>query len=220
MDIGRAFRAVFDDPAWVVKLGVAFLFEILVVTGPAVIGYFMQYIHNVAEGHDTPLPDWGGFGTYWVRGVVVILAAIVYVIVGLLLFIIGIIPALILLQGGVIEYAMTGQAGSLFALGTVWRRIAAHSQFWLAWAIGIGLGIVVSIVGTPFSSADSAVVRTVGALIGALLGLYTAVVTQHLYGQYARFAYGYAPVPAPQQQTHTGYPPGAPTSPGGPTPAH
>ena len=103
MDIGRAFKAIFDDPQWVVKLLLFFVFEILVVTSPAVVGYSMQYLRNVSEGHDTPLPDWSGFGQYWVRGLLVFLAAFVYVIVGLLLLVIGIIPALITLEAAVVE---------------------------------------------------------------------------------------------------------------------
>lgn len=200
MDIGRAFTAVFEDPKWVAKLLLAFLFEILIVTAPAVLGYFLQYLRNVAEGHDTPLPEWGGFGTYWVRGIVVILVAIVYVIGGLLLLIVGVIPAIITLQATIVEYTRTWRVGSLFAIGSVWRRITSHTEFWIAWGIQIAMGIATSIVTTPFSSAQSAGASALGGLIGALLGLYTGIVSQHLYGQYARLAYA----PGAQAQPQPG----------------
>jgi hypothetical protein len=218
MDIGRAFRAMFDDPAWVGKVLLALLFQVLVVTGPAVLGYYLQYIRNVAEGRDVPLPEWSGFGTYWVRGILVILAAIVYVIVGLLLFVIGIIPALITLQGAVIEYAMTGRAGSLFALGSVWRRITTYSQFWLAWILAIALGVAVSIVTAPFSAAHSTTVNAIGGILGVVLGLYVGIVSQHLYGQYARVAYVLAPSRA-APTVSGGYAPPPPSG-GHPTPSH
>ncbi len=213
MDIGRAFQAIFDDRAWVSKLLLAFLFEILVVTSPAVVGYFIQYIHNVAEGHDTPLPEWGAFGTYWVRGILVILVAFVYVIVGLLLLIVGVIPALILLQASIIEYAMTGRAASLFALGAVWRRITTHTQFWIALGITLGMGVATSIVTSPFSSARSAGASALGGLLGALIGVYTGMVSQHLYGQYARVAYGRTAPPAPSESGPESVPPAASSGP-------
>jgi hypothetical protein len=209
VDIGRAFKAIFEDPSWPVKLLLAFVFEVLVVTGPAVVGYFLQYMRNVAEGHDVPLPEWNAFGTYWVHGLLVILAAIVYVFVGLLLFIIGVIPAVILLQAAVVEYAMTWRGGSLFALRTVWRRVAAHTEFWTAWLIALAMGVVSSAITSPLTSAHNSAVNGLGGLIGAAIGLYTLAVSQHLYGQYARFAYGYAAPTRPQQPAPGGYVPPA-----------
>ncbi|HEY3318819.1 MAG TPA: DUF4013 domain-containing protein [Coriobacteriia bacterium] len=212
MDIGRGFKAVFEDPQWVMKLGLALVFEILVVTAPAVIGFWMEYLRNVASGDDR-LPEWGAFGTYWVRGLLVILAAIVYIIVGLLLLVVGVIPAMILFQAAVVEYAMTGEAGSLFSIKTVFRRIMNTTSFWLAWAVGLGLGVAINIVTSGFSSSDSSGARLLGSVIGAILGIYVAAVEFNLYGQYAREAYGL--VPAPAQAVGGGY---APPPPPPPTP--
>lgn len=202
MDIGRSFRAMFEDPHAASKLLLALLFSILVVTGPAVIGFWLRYVKNVAEGRDGVLPDWSGFGTYWVRGLLVILSSIVYVIVGLILLIVGIIPALITLQAAVIEYAMTEQAGSLFAIGTVWRRITTVTSFWVAWLLAIALGIGASAITSALAAPDSSALRGLGFVVNAVLSLYVSLVSAGLYGQYARQAYVFGPpvgaVPPPQ----------------------
>jgi hypothetical protein len=213
MDVSRGFKAMFGDPKWALKLLLALVFSILIVTGPAVIGYWMRYVRNVAEGHDDVLPEWNEFGTYWVHGVLVILAAIVYVIVGLILLVIGIIPAVILLQAAVVEYAMTEQAGSLFALRTIWHRITTTTSFWVAWVIGLGLSVGVNVVSSVFTTPNSAASRSLGFIIGAVLGLYVSFVEADLYGQYARDAYGLTTSPG-TQPPHGAYPP-PPPSPGG-----
>jgi hypothetical protein len=214
MDITRSFKAMFEDPEWVTKLLLAFVLSVLIVTGPAVIGFWMRYVRNVAEGHDDVLPSWNEFGAYWVRGLLVILAGIVYVIVGLILLIIGIIPAVILLQAAVVEYAMTEEAGSLFALRTIVRRITTTTSFWLAWVIGLGLSIAVNIVTGVFNASGSSGPRALGFIVGAVLGLYVSFVEANLYGQYARDAYG------PSAATGGAYhPPGAYPPPPPPPPA-
>jgi hypothetical protein len=224
MDISRAFRAVFDDPAWPGKLLLAFVFEILIVTFPAVIGYFAQYIRNVAEGRDVPLPEWNAFGTYWVRGLLIFLVGILYIFVGLLLFGIGVIPAVITLQAVVVEYAMTWEGRYLFAMRTAWRHIVGYPQYWIALLISFALGVAVSVVTSPFSGARSAAAAAVGGLISAILGLYVSLVSQHLYGQYARLSHGFAAPPSPAQPTTGGYapppPPPQPPSGGFPAPGH
>lgn len=213
MDIQRAFKVMLEDPNWVTKLGLAFVFQVLVVTSPAVIGYYMQYMRNVSQGQDAPLPEWNDFGGYWIRGFIAGLAALAYVIVGLLLLIIGIIPAMILFQAAVVEYAMTQQAGSLFSVGTIWKRIMAHSEFWTAFAVSVALGFVTSMVTNPLTGADSAVVRIVGGLLASALAVYAGIVTGNLYGQYARGAFGVAPAAAPAAPPMSPAPPAPPTMP-------
>lgn len=195
MDIGRSFTAGFDDQQWVTKLLLAFLFSILVVTSPAVLGFWMRYLRNVAEGNDGVLPEWNDFGTYWVRGLLVILAAIAYTIVGLLLLIVGIFPALITLQAAVVEYAMTDRPGALFAIGSVWRRITQSSDFWVALGVGFLLGAVANSITGGLTTADSSSLRALGGVLSAATSIYVSLVGNHLYGQYARRAYatGVAP---------------------------
>lgn len=215
MDIGRAFRAPFEDPQWPLKLLLAFVFPILIVTGPAVIGYWIRYVRNVAEGHDDVLPEWNDFGAYWVRGVLVILVGILYVFVGLLLFGIGVIPAVILLQAVVIEYAMTERAGSLFALGTVWRRITTATSFWLAFVLSFALSFAQVIVSGALSAPASSAAKGLGFFVGAVLGLYVSFVEADWYGQYARQAYAQSVAATGAYRPPGAYTPPPPTPPGG-----
>lgn len=95
MDIERALGAPFKDPKWHVKSAWAGLWTILFVTAPAVTGYSLDYIWNVAHGHETPLPEWdGGFGRYWTRGLMVWVAGFVYFLPALVLMIVGMAPLL------------------------------------------------------------------------------------------------------------------------------
>ncbi len=222
MNLERAFKAMFDDPKWVTKLLLAFVFEILIVTGPAVGGYWLQYMRNVARGQDTPLPEWDRFGTYWVQGFMVFVAAMVYIVVGLLLLIIGIIPAAILLQAAVVEYAITERVGSLFALGSIWKKVTTYTSFWTAWAVGLGLGVVINVVTGIFRAGSNTSFTALGSLIAVVLGLYTLAVESHMYGQYAATAYGLARTDAigyPPPQTAYAPPPPAPGGYAPPPPA-
>ena len=95
MDISRAFGAPFRDPRWAAKAAWAGLWTALLVTVPAVSGYHLDYIRNVAHGQDQPLPEWKGqLGRYWVRGFLLFLGIGIYVLPAVLIVLIGLIPAL------------------------------------------------------------------------------------------------------------------------------
>lgn len=66
MDIGRAFRFVFDDPRWFTKLLIGGLLAIVPIVNFfgifAVIGYALRLTRRVMDGYDTPLPEWDDLG--------------------------------------------------------------------------------------------------------------------------------------------------------------
>jgi hypothetical protein len=65
LDLGRAFRFVFDDPEWVKKILIGGLFTLLgaVLVGVFfVAGYGIRLIRAVAAGARDPLPDWDDLG--------------------------------------------------------------------------------------------------------------------------------------------------------------
>jgi hypothetical protein len=93
VDIQRAFKAPFADQKWFVKSLWAGLWAGLGVTAPAVAGYTLDYVRNIAYGYETPLPEWNReFGRWWVRGFLVTIAAMIYMLPAFLLLAIGFVP--------------------------------------------------------------------------------------------------------------------------------
>lgn len=103
MDVNRAVSAPFKDFDWPTKVALGGLWSFLGITGPAVYGYMIEYIRNVASGHDQPLPDWHDFGGKWVKGFLAGLAGLLYAL-----------PALVLFGAGVaVVFTRTAAAGAL-----------------------------------------------------------------------------------------------------------
>lgn len=88
MDLGRAFTYAFDDQEWAPKLlisaGVAFA---SIITAPllvgfvgiaALLGYTVELIRNLRDGHPTPLPRWDRYGDKIRSGANVLTAVVVY----------------------------------------------------------------------------------------------------------------------------------------------
>lgn len=159
IDLGRAFKAPFDDKDWLSKTALGLLWGLLVVTAPAVSGAQLEYIRGVSRG-DERLPDWNDFGTKWVEGFMVILAGILYF---LPVFVIGalfVVPVAttVALGGG----SDSGQLlGGLFAGG-----------FCLYWILAIVYSVAVSVL---FSAAmtNYAMKRSFGAFFefGGIMAL-------------------------------------------------
>ncbi len=85
MDIGRSFTFMFDDEKWIEKIAIGGLLFLTVAiplvnifTGLVIIGYTLRLLRNVAAGDPTPLPAWDDWGGDWMRGLMVVLAAIIY----------------------------------------------------------------------------------------------------------------------------------------------
>jgi hypothetical protein len=85
MDLGKSFTFMFDDDKWVQKLAIGGLlilvsiiplvniFTLLVVTG-----YTLRLLKNTADGQKMPLPDWDDWGGDWIKGLMIILASLIY----------------------------------------------------------------------------------------------------------------------------------------------
>ncbi len=85
MDIGRSFTFMFDDEKWIEKIAIGGLLFLTVAiplvnifTGLVIIGYTLRLLKNVADGDPTPLPAWDDWGGDWMKGLMVVLAAIIY----------------------------------------------------------------------------------------------------------------------------------------------
>jgi hypothetical protein len=88
VDIGRAFSYAFDDPEWASKLSIlAIIAFASVITSPLVIGlvgwalllgYYVELVRNLRDGHPTPLPRWDKYADKITLGASVLTAAFVY----------------------------------------------------------------------------------------------------------------------------------------------
>lgn len=88
VDLGRAFTYTFDDQEWAPKilisagiaLASAFTAPLLVgfVGLAALLGYQVELIRNLRDGHSTPLPRWDKYGDKIRSGANVLTAVIVY----------------------------------------------------------------------------------------------------------------------------------------------
>ena|GEM_PF-5426331 len=110
MDLGRAAKAPFEDPEWLLKLGAGIgsgwlllsLIGLLrslpvlffVMAMPLLCGTQVEYIFNVGTGGEV-LPSLGSFGKKCVDGFMVGFAVFVYALPITILFAIMLLPALL-----------------------------------------------------------------------------------------------------------------------------
>lgn len=80
MDVGKSLRFVFDDKDWISKLLVGLLVSIVPILNFAFLGYTVRLLRNVREGILYPLPDWSDIGDYFVKGLILVVVIIIYMI--------------------------------------------------------------------------------------------------------------------------------------------
>jgi len=78
MDIGKSFTYVFEDPNWIMKVLIGGIVSIIPIVNFAAIGYMLTTLKNVADGQAQPLPEWGNFGDYFMKGLYAFIGILVY----------------------------------------------------------------------------------------------------------------------------------------------
>ncbi len=68
LDLKENIVSPFSDPAWIQKTLMGIAAQLLVVTGPALVGYMFSIIRQTANGEDEKLPEFDDFGKLWVSG--------------------------------------------------------------------------------------------------------------------------------------------------------
>ena len=149
MDIGKSFTYVFDDENWVQKLvigGLLLLASVIPVvnifTALVVLGYSLRVLKNVGEGSDRPLPDWDDWGGDWVKGLMIILAALIYSIP--IWIVSGLSSAVSYFATGSAGYSSYADPGALG--GMVGLCIAAMSCLSGLWGLAIGIVLPAGII--------------------------------------------------------------------------
>ena len=223
MDVGRAFKFVFDDPRWLLKLLIGGLFsvaagflnfipvlgQVVAVAGGLVFtGYTLKLVGRVMDGYDTPLPEWddiGGLLGIGLKGFVVQLGwSLPLIVLGLVVL----LPGIAAENGGLIAFGSL--VFLLLALATAVIAPAGLGRLAATGSIGEGLRIrlILEMVRNNIGDYVLLALAAVGAvligaagfivfLVGGLVTLpYALLVIAHLTGQAYFRSTSTLPVPA------------------------
>jgi len=208
VDIGKSFGYVFEDDKWVTKVLIGGLVSLIPIVNLAVIGYALRTLKNVAEGQERPLPEWDDFGTFFVKGLLAVVAVLIYSIPVILLSALGGIISGIASSGG---QDVSGAAGlcvaSLSCLSVLYAIVlalwlpataveyamagdfGAFFRFGEAWGLishNLG-GYIVALVIAWLASMIAGLVGAVLCLVGTLFtSFWATLVAVHLLGQLRR----------------------------------
>lgn len=209
MDIGTAFGYAFEDEDWIVKIliGALFVFLTPLLVGiPFVLGYVVDTVRNVMAGEPRPLPEWSDLGGKFVKGLILSVVAIVYMLPVILLACLlgsvsvvagngdgdamrgailctqclaslwGLLVAAVF-PAAVIRYAESGEFSAAFRFGEIFSLIAANVGNYV---VAVLLGWVASVI---------AGFGTILCIIGVFFtAFWSYLVMAHLWGQVGRRA--------------------------------
>lgn len=86
MDIGKSFSYVFEDQQWLKKVLIGGIINLIPIVNFAATGYWLEETKRVYEGRDLPLPEWDNFGGYFMKGLVTVVATLIYSIPAILVY--------------------------------------------------------------------------------------------------------------------------------------
>lgn len=213
MDVARSYGYVFDDENWIVKVLIGGLLNLIPIVNLVTTGYSLQALRNVAEGRELPLPEWSDFGDYFVRGLLVVVAAFIYGIPLALLSLISLgffglngdrgvgslavcgaalaclasvylLLLLLWLPAAVARYALAGDFGAFFRFDEIGRLITRD----------VG-GYIVALLAALLAAIIAGIVGGILCGVGAAFtSFWAGLVFAHLFGQFARRSAGATPV--------------------------
>ncbi len=216
MDIGKSFGFVFEDEDWVTKILIGGLVNLVPIVNLANTGYSLRVLRNVAAGSERPLPEWGEFGDFIVKGLLVAVAGLIYAIPLLLLVALTAIVSAIGgagassaagatqdTTGGIVGLCVAAiacvevlyalllalwlpAASVKFALSGEFGAFFRFGAIWAFIARNLG-GYIVALLVSLLAAIVAGIVGGILCGIGALFtGFYAMLVYGHLFGQLAR----------------------------------
>jgi hypothetical protein len=220
MEIGKSFSYVFDDKDWVKKVLIGGVLNIIPIVNFIPAGYGLRTLKNVADRKDKPLPEWDDFGGDFVKGLLVVLAALIYTIPIFVIQLISVAISFVLGNGG--NSSDASGAASVCLLGisclaTLWGIVegvvlpAAMIKFGTTGQFGsfFRFGEIFALIRDNLGNYIVAILLTVGAAIvasvvgGILCGIgifftefWATLVAMHLFGQLAQGAAPAAAAPS------------------------
>ncbi len=182
MDIGKSFGFVFEDEKWVTKVLIGGLVNLIPIVNFATVGYGVRALKNTADGEERPLPDWGEFGDLFVKGLMVVVGALIYAI-----------PIFLLTAMAAIVAAVAGSGSNQDAVsGVLSLCTAGLTCVQVIYSILLGLWLPAAVVGYAmtgefaaffrFGEIWSFVSRNVGGYIVALVVAWLASLAASIVG--------------------------------------
>lgn len=207
LDIGKAFTYMFEDENWITKIllgGVFVLLSFILIGIPFVTGYAVEVVQNVLAGRPRPLPEWSNLGDKFIKGLVLIVALIIWFIpAGFIMLIASIFQGV----GGARDGGVLNAIGFLFncistiyqiavafILPAIYIKYAEQPEFGSAFKINDFISMVTNNIGNYIVvfvlSIAAGIIAAFGFIafcIGIIFTSFWAnLVTAHLYGQLGR----------------------------------
>lgn len=204
MDIARAFTYVTEDENWQNKTVITLVIGVIPLINLAAIGWMLDLINNMLDGQQKPMPDWDDlsnqFVDRWSRGLMVAIAAVIYIIpliviaicLGILVAALGggLLRVLISLVAtayvalmwlplsiGMMRYARTRDFNHFLQFGRNISLAQEHLSTLIVLAVFVFIiGIVINILGN---------LPCIGWLISLAATGVSVIVVGHLTGQAA-----------------------------------
>lgn len=209
MDVGRSFTFVTQDPQWISKLAIAAAIyaagTLLFPIGWILLGYQLEVTRRTYTGQDLPLPEWDNIGDYFVRGLLVNIGIMIWILPMVAIFACVIIAGVAADNSGglaaILGFCVAGPlllAFMAFVLPIVIARFAVEQRFSAMLDIGDILTEARRAIGPLALNAVVAVAVLLGAtligfmacFIGILVTIpFAYLVLGHLLGQVYRSAH-------------------------------
>ncbi len=119
MEIGKAFTYVFDDKKWLSKVGLGALISIVPILNFAWVGYLVQVVRNVENSQLEPLPEWSNLSEKFLKGLILLVAGLIYALPIVILGGIFFFPLLFTSGGNVSDAAGAALTGGMILVSCV-----------------------------------------------------------------------------------------------------
>jgi hypothetical protein len=127
MDVGKSIGYVFEDKKWTDKLLIGMLVSIVPIVNFALFGWVIDIMKNVSQRQAEPLPAWENFGDKFVKGLILFVVGLIYLLPALVIACVAIgVP---LVNGGFRDVGERELAGMFF--GTFTLSLCAISIYGL-----------------------------------------------------------------------------------------
>lgn len=94
MQLGKSFTYAFEDAQWISKLLIGALISIIPLVNIAWGGYTTEIIRRVSRDDAEPLAGWDNFGKYFIDGLILVIAGMIYAL-PIIILIIPLFPVFI-----------------------------------------------------------------------------------------------------------------------------
>jgi Protein of unknown function (DUF4013) len=216
MDFGKAFSYVFEDPDWLKKVGLGGVISLVPILNFASAGYGLEVARRIINNDPRPLPEWDNIGDKLVKGLLLAVIQVVYML-PMLLFVCIIQVVNVVVLGAASSSSSSDSTAatlvtavmacfgclaflySLFAglvMPAAIGNYAAKGQLGAAFRFGEvwglvqkNLGLYVMVLIVTIVAGLVASLGTIACIIGVVFtAFYAVLIMYHAYGQAYREA--------------------------------